>query len=115
MAALHSDMLDIVVTQHALKRINERGCDPDELKNYLLGTKKIILRRNGQGYEILLPFKGRLAGMIEADRFIAKTFLLPIYKRRDYLTYVRKTVYNQEITLRNIIIPSKIKRREAIR
>lgn len=74
--------LNVMITNHAVQRILERGCSLEEVKNYLLRNDKVILFRNhlrGRGYEILIPLKGRLVGDFEGDIFIAKTFKLPFW------------------------------------
>lgn len=74
--------LNVIITKHAVQRIMERGCSLEEVENYLLRNDKVILFRNhlrGRGYEIIIPFKGRLVGDFEGNIFIARTFKLPFW------------------------------------
>jgi len=69
---------DIVLTKHAIRRMLERGCDPDYVMKVLHTEKRIVLMKNRRGYEIILPYKGRLVGDFDkkdGKRFIVKSFL----------------------------------------
>jgi len=94
--------LEIVVTKHALRRMRERGCDPAYLHKYLSRTRILHLKRNSRGYEIAIPFKGRLVGDFDEGKFIIKTFLPPCYNKRDYGLCVRKAQRGLDVTITQV-------------
>jgi len=94
--------LEIVVTKHALRRMRERGCDPAYLHKYLSRTRILHLKRNSRGYEAVIPFKGRLAGDFDGERFIIKTFLPPCYNKKDYGLCVRKAQRGLDVTITQV-------------
>ena len=94
--------LEIVVTKHALRRMRERGCDPLCLHKYLSRTRILHLKRNSRGYEAIIPFKGRLAGDFDGEKFIIKTFLTPYYNKRDYGLCVRKAQHGLDVIVAQI-------------
>ena len=70
--------VDIVLTKHAIRRMLERGCNPDYVIRVLYVKRKIILVKNRRGFEIIIPYKGRLVGDFDkkdGKRFIVKSFL----------------------------------------
>jgi len=103
--------LELVVTKHALKRMKERGCNPVYVYRYLRRIRKLHLKRNSRGHEAAIPFKGRLAGDFDGEKFIIKTFLPPYYIRRDYNLCVRKTKYGFDVTITKIRIGTTFTRR----
>jgi len=89
---VNTNQLKIVITKHAIQRIMERGCSPDEVLSFLLKSNVVVLLKNhmrGRGYEILMPFKGWLVGDLDHDVFIVKTFKTPIRFRQE--SYVNGT------------------------
>jgi len=96
--------LEIVVTKHALRRMRERGCDPAYLHRYLSRTRILHLKRNSRGYEIVIPFKGRLAGDFDGDTFVIKTFLPPCYNKRDYGLCARKAQHGLDVIITQVRI-----------
>lgn len=68
-----------------------RGCEPARVIELVKKLGETHLLRNRHGYEIILPFMGRLAGIVEDDNFIVKTFLPPIHNPKDFSITVRKT------------------------
>ena len=96
--------LEIVVTKHALERMRERGCDPEYLHKYLSRTRILHLKRNSRGYEVAIPFKGRLAGDFDGGKFIIKTFLPAWYNKRDYGLCVRKAQHGLDVTITQVRI-----------
>lgn len=85
--------------------MKERGFDPKCIIKQLKKLGETYLLRNSLGYEVILPFTGRLAGIIENNAFVVKTFLLPIYNQKDYNTYVKKSSRNIPITVGKILTP----------
>ena len=102
--------ITVVLTHHATQRMRERlRCDPKRLiwqiEKLFEKWGIIYLSRNGRGYEVELPTIGRLVGDIKGDEFVVKTFLLPIYGRRDYFILVGKTPRKIPVIVRKILTP----------
>ncbi|MEM0253235.1 MAG: hypothetical protein QXR17_02260 [Candidatus Bathyarchaeia archaeon] len=95
----------MIMTSHAIKRMKERGFNPKYVIERLKKLDETYLLRNSQGYEVILPFTGRLAGIIENNAFVVKTFLLPMYNPEDYNTSVKKTPHSIPITVEKILTP----------
>lgn len=98
----------VILTSHAIGRMKERGFDPTRIIKQLKKLGETHLLRNSLGYEVVLPFTGRLAGDIENNAFIVKTFLLPIYNLKDYNTSVKKTSRSMLITVEKVLLPKSI-------
>jgi hypothetical protein len=82
----------VVVTKHAIRRIAERAGDPQIILSYLRGSKELMLIKNNQGYELIIPLKGRLVGDFDDEvTFVAKSFLFPFRNRTDYYANARKS------------------------
>lgn len=79
------------ITSHAVRRMMERCCNPEEVISFLRRSNKLILLKNHQGYEIIIPFKGRLVGDFDGGTFIVKSFLLPPRFGKDYYVNGRKS------------------------
>jgi len=103
--------VEIVVTKHALERMKERGCDPAYLHRYLSRTRVLHLKRNSRGYEVSIPFKGRLAGKFDGEKFIVKTFLPPCYNKRDYGICIRKAQHGLDMMISRVRIGANFSRR----
>ncbi|MEM2914468.1 MAG: hypothetical protein QXH91_03580 [Candidatus Bathyarchaeia archaeon] len=97
-------MMDVIVTRHAFYRMEDRGCSPKYVKEYLQKIRKVLLLRNEEGYVIYIHFKGRLSGIMEDDKFIVKTFLPPIHDKGDYLVSIRKSPFSIPIIVRKVLI-----------
>ncbi len=91
--------------------MKERGCDPNYVISYLKASRTVQLTRGVGGYEVLLPSKGRLIGVLEGDRYVAKTFLTPIRGRREQVFRTGKNVDETNTWLLNKIIVSNDKKR----
>lgn len=71
--------MDVIITKHAMDRMRSRGCAPIFIKLYLQRIRRVYLLKSKRDYMIYIPFKGWLIGIVEGNKFIIKTFLLPIY------------------------------------
>ena len=77
-----SNRIQIVLTKHALKSINERSGSLKLIRGFL--EKRIIsLHKRSDGFEILTPW-GRLIGIFEDETFFVKTFVYLWRNKRDY-------------------------------
>ena len=83
--------IPIVITNHAIQRMKERAVNSKEIIQFLIRSNLLILLENHQGFEIIVPFKGRLVGDFDGENFIVKSFLLPPRFGRDYYLNGRKS------------------------
>lgn len=85
------DEIPIRITNHAIQRMKERAVNPKDISQFLLRSNVLILLENHQGFEIIVPFKGRLVGDFDGEDFIVKSFLLPPRFGKDYYSNGRKS------------------------
>jgi len=96
----------LALTRHAIQRMVERGCNPDEVVSFLLRNKGLILLRNHQGYEICIPFKGRLVGDFDRGTLIIKSFLIPLRFGEDYRLNGRKSRDGYVVRVSSVSFPN---------
>ena len=85
------DEIPFVITNHAIQRMKERAVNSKDITQFLLRSDVLILLENHQGFEIIVPFKGRLVGDFDGEDFIVKSFLLPPRFGKDYYLNGRKS------------------------
>jgi len=101
----HADEIEIEIKSHVINRVKERGGDFLGVIEYLR-RGPVVLSKNCQGYEISIPFKGRLAGDFDRRVFVVKTFLWPFRSKTEHDTYVRKTGIQHTVTVESIRFPN---------
>lgn len=99
------DEIRIVLTNHAMRRIKERVVNSKDIIQFLLKSKALILIENHQGYEIIIPFKGRLVGDFDGEDFIVKSFLLPTRFGKDYYLNNRKSRDRHIVSVSSVTLP----------
>ena len=73
----------VLFTKHAIRRIWERGCNFQQVISCLDVSHGECITKNGKGYEIVIPMKGRLVGDFNNGQFIVKSFFHPTFKHRN--------------------------------
>jgi|WetSurMetagenome_2_1015567.scaffolds.fasta_scaffold195304_2 hypothetical protein len=96
--------LEIEIEGHVLRRMEDRGGNLKETIEYLR-KGSVVLTKNSQGYEISIPFKGRLAGDFDRGVFIIKTFLSPFRFGKDYYPTCEKTRTQYNVRVASIRLP----------
>jgi hypothetical protein len=97
--------IDIEIEPHVINRMKERGGGLLARAIEYLWSGPIALSKNRQGFEISIPFKGRLAGDFDRGVFVVKTFLWPFWSKKEHYAYVRKTGIQYTVTVRSIRFP----------
>jgi hypothetical protein len=95
-----------------MARMKDRGASPYEVGSLLLTSTSLVLLKNQEGYEIVLPSKGRLVGDFENDKFVCKSFLLPFRVGKDYNSNGRKSRSGYDIRVSSVSFPGKSPRVE---
>jgi hypothetical protein len=95
----------IVITNHAMQRIRERVVNSEDIIQFLLKSKVLILLKNHLGFEIIIPFKGRLVGDFDGEDFIVKSFLLPLRFGKDYYLNRRKSRDRHVVRVSSVTLP----------
>lgn len=76
------EKIDLVFTKHSIKRMRERGGNFGMVVSLLKRLGKHSLVKKRRGYEIVIPFKGRLVGDFDDTKLIVKSYQFP--KFADY-------------------------------
>ena len=106
MVRMWTNNIQIVITYHAISRMKERGCTLSEILCYLrLG--RVVLVEDDEGYEIAVPFKGRLAGDFDQGFFVVKTFLFPFNYGKAYNVCCQKTRSQRTVRVISVGLPTK--------
>lgn len=92
--------MDVVITKHAMSRLRSRECAPIFIKLYLQRIRRVCLLKSKRDYMIYIPFKGWLIGIMEGNRFVVKTFLLPIHSK------VEASLPDMTIIVRRVTLPN---------
>jgi len=99
------NQIQLAITKHAIQRMIERGCNPKDVILFLRRINGLILLKNHRGYEIIIPFKGRLVGDFEGKTFVVKSFLLPTRFAQDYYLNDRKSRDGYLVTVSSVSFP----------
>jgi len=83
----------------------DRGCNPEDVILFLQKCSGLILLENHQGYEICIPFKGRLVGNFDGETLIIKSFLLPPRFGEDYHVNGRKSRDGYVVRISSVSLP----------
>ena len=78
--------IEVELTDRAVNRMRECGCNPLKVMHYLY-SGEIAVSENFQGFEISVPYKGRLTGTFDKGIFVAESFLSLFYCGKDYNHY----------------------------
>ena len=85
--------IEVELTDNAVNRMRACGCTPVEIIQYLY-SGIFPVAKTIQGFEISIPFKGRLVGALDRGVFVAETFLRPFHRNKEYY-YHDQTSRNQ--------------------
>ena len=100
--------IEVELTDRAVNRVRECGCDPLEIIHYLY-SGEIAVSENFQGFEILVPFKGRLTGTFDKGIFVAESFLSLIHRGK-YYSYHSEFSRNQFFVIVSLVRRSGLRR-----
>jgi len=106
------EKIEISFTNHAKKRIRQRGANPELIKAYL-ENKRIPISQRGKNLEIFIPF-GRLVGILEKNTFIVKTFLYPFRSKSDFHRYGKKSPRGFDLYCTKVILNQLSKPRKTL-
>ncbi|MFX1514552.1 MAG: hypothetical protein ACFFCQ_18455 [Promethearchaeota archaeon] len=99
--------IDVIFSQHSISRIKERGGDFREVISPLKRDNKQSLIKNRNGYEMIIPLKGRLVGHLSKTEFIVKSYIFP--KFSNYGNAKKQTVQISQVYLKEKIVSGGFK------